>query len=76
MTETLMPLCAEVERILGMEAVIPTAALGELGFDSLSTVELVLACEQIYGVFGVESLSVEHHTTLVDLDQQIRALAS
>jgi acyl carrier protein len=69
-------LMTEVERIIGIESVTPEVAIGELGFDSLNIVELILACEQIYGAVDLENLKLERFTSLAELDAQIAALTA
>ena len=65
-------LTKELARILNVDSVDPDVALGELGVDSLIVVELLLACEQLYGLqVAPERLEIDQYTTLRDLDLQL-----
>jgi acyl carrier protein len=67
-------LVREVARILNVESVDADTGLGELGIDSLNVVEIILACETIYGkVVDPEILKLDQYTTLNDLDEQIHS---
>lgn len=66
----LQKLTADVARILNVDSIEPDVGLGELGVDSLVIVELLLACEQIYGGrVSPEDLNIDQYTTLSDLDR-------
>lgn len=75
-TDTLDLLCTEVRRILSLDEIEATMAFEDLGFDSLNVVELILACEQIYGAIDIGQLRLEKFTTLAQLDQQVLGLAA
>ncbi len=73
---TLALLVSEVAKISNLEAVPEDVGLGELGVDSLRIVELILVCDQLYGVpFDPDGLQIDQFTTLRDLDEQMRRLA-
>jgi acyl carrier protein len=77
LTPTLRLLMKEVAKILAVGEVDPDVALGDIGIDSLNVVELVLTCEQLYpDTLNPEELSVDQHTTLRELDRQLRETAS
>ncbi|NVN09783.1 acyl carrier protein [Nguyenibacter vanlangensis] len=73
----LQKLTAEVARILNVDSVEPDVGLGELGVDSLVIVELLLACEQIYGGrVSPEDLNIDQYTTLSDFDRNFTKAAA
>lgn len=67
----LVLLAHEVARILNVDSVDTGTGIGELGIDSLNIVELIVFCEQLYGSFDPESLSITQYTTLGELHQQL-----
>ena len=74
--DTLARLTTEVGRVLNQASIDPDVAIGELGFDSMRVVELMLLCDQIYAAsIDPESLNLTQFTTLRALDQQFRAAA-
>jgi acyl carrier protein len=74
-TNTLDLLVAEVAKIAELGSVDPDVGLNELGVDSLKLVELVLVCDQLYGIsLDPERLEINEFTTLRDLDRQMREM--
>lgn len=74
-TKTLPLLLAEMAKIVNTDAVDPDVGIGELGFDSLKVVELILVCDQLYAAeIEPEKLDVSQFTTLRDLDRQLTEL--
>ena len=77
--QTLDLLSKEVARILQRDEIDVDISVGELGVDSLMIVELMLSCDQIYpGAIDMETpqLEITQFTTLRELDQQLRTLAT
>ncbi|HEX8584578.1 MAG TPA: acyl carrier protein [Allosphingosinicella sp.] len=69
---TLTLLVREVAKIAELDIVDPDVGLNELGVDSLKLVELVLVCDQLYGInLDPERLEITEFTTLRDLDKQM-----
>jgi acyl carrier protein len=69
---TLTLLVREVAKIAELDSVDPDVGLNELGVDSLKLVELVLVCDQLYGInLDPERLEITEFTTLRDLDKQM-----
>ena len=74
--DTLGQLCAHVQKALNLETISPDVAIGELGFDSMRVVELILICDQLYDTsINPEAIDLDQYTTLRDLDQQFNAMA-
>jgi acyl carrier protein len=74
---TLSQLCAHVQKALSLDSISADVAIGELGFDSMRVVELILICDQLYNTsIAPESIELTQYTTLRDLDQQFRSMAS
>lgn len=69
--EPLQLLKKEVARILHTESVDETRPLAELGIDSVNIVELMLFCEQLYGMIDPESLAIDQFTTLAMLNEKL-----
>jgi len=68
-------LCAEVGKVLKRKTVGPDVAIGELGFDSMTVVELMLICDQIYAIsIDPDGLDLTQFTTLRQLDEQFNRL--
>ena len=75
-SKTLDLLIAEMMKIINADAIDPDVGIGELGFDSLKVVELILVCDQLYsGDIEPDKLDVSQFTTLRDLDRQLRELS-
>jgi acyl carrier protein len=71
-SRTLALMTKEVARILNVESIDPDIGVGELGVDSLNVMELILVCDQLYGVeIDPERLHIDQFTTLRDLDRQL-----
>jgi hypothetical protein len=71
-TSSLNQLLQKLGEITHRTDVDPDTPLGELGVDSLSLVEMILVCDQIYpGVNAAESGSITQFTTLRELDAQL-----
>jgi acyl carrier protein len=74
--DTLGQLCAHVQKALNLESVSADVAIGELGFDSMRVVELILICDQLYDTsINPEAIDLTQYTTLRDLDQQFLSMA-
>jgi acyl carrier protein len=75
-SDTLAQLCAHVQKALNLESASPDVAIGELGFDSMRVVELILICDQLYDTsINPEAIELTQYTTLRDLDQQFLSMA-
>jgi acyl carrier protein len=75
-TDTLSKLTAHVREALNLQTISPDVAIGDLGFDSMRIVELILISDQLYdAAIDPEALELTQYTTLRDLDQQFRAIA-
>lgn len=72
---TLEMLAREVGKITGAGTAPTDVSLTELGVDSLNIIELIVFCEQLYGVFDPEKIDLNTFTTLADLDRQLHQLA-
>lgn len=74
--DTLSQLTRHVQTALNLDNVSPDVAIGELGFDSMRVVELILICDQLYDTaINPESIDLNQYTTLRDLDQQFLSMA-
>lgn len=73
---TLEMLSREVGKIINQGAAPSDVGLTELGVDSLNVVELIVFCEQLYGNFDPDKLTLDGFTTLADLDRQLKALGA
>jgi len=73
-SDTLDSLASEVAKILNVDSVGVDATLLELGIDSLSAVELTLACDRIYRGVDPDQLTLTKDTTLRDLHRQLVAI--
>jgi acyl carrier protein len=74
--DTLGLLTDHVMKTMERDSIDPDVAIGELGFDSMRVVELIMICDQIYGTpIDPDSLDLTQYTTLRDIDSQFRALA-
>ncbi len=75
---TTLPLLAEhVAKALNRDGVDTDVAIGELGFDSMRVVELILICDQLYETsIDPESIELTQFTTLRNLDEQFVAMAA
>ncbi len=74
---TLPLLAGHVAKALERESVDPDVAIGELGFDSMRVVELILICDQLYETsIDPESIELTQFTTLRSLDEQFVAMAA
>lgn len=75
--DTLSQLTHHVQSALSLPTVNPDVAIGELGFDSMRVVELILICDQLYGTaIDPEAIDLNQYTTLRNLDQQFRTMAA
>ncbi len=73
--DTLVQLSAHVQKALNLDTINPDIAIGELGFDSMRVVELILICDQLYNTaINPESIELTQYTTLRDLDQQFLSM--
>ena len=73
--ETLTTLSKHVQDALDMESVDVDTPIGELGFDSMRVVELILICDQIYDTsISPEEIELTQYTSLRDLDKQFREM--
>jgi acyl carrier protein len=74
---TLPLLVGHVAKALNQESVDADTAIGELGFDSMRVVELILICDELYETsIDPESINLDQFTTLRGLDEQFRAMAA
>ncbi|UXI66183.1 phosphopantetheine-binding protein [Tahibacter amnicola] len=73
---TLELLAREVGRITGAGNAPTDVSLSELGVDSLNIIEMIVFCEQLYGVFDPEKIELSAFTTLADLDRQLHSLTT
>jgi acyl carrier protein len=75
--DTLALLTGHVAKALNQESVDADTAIGELGFDSMRVVELILICDELYETsIDPESINLDQFTTLRALDEQFRAMAA
>lgn len=73
---TLTLLAGHVAKALNQESIDPDIAIGELGFDSMRVVELILICGELYETsIDPESINLDQFTTLRGLDEQFLAMA-
>lgn len=71
--DTIDALIDELTNILGVEHIDPDSSIGELGIDSVRIVELLIACEKIYGDdVDLASLTIDESTSLRSLDRKLR----
>lgn len=58
---------------LKVDSVDPNVPLPELGIDSLNIVEVIIACEEIYGKFRIDpaKLEFDEMTSLMDMHKQM-----
>ncbi|WP_374562580.1 acyl carrier protein [Ideonella sp.] len=74
---TLNLLVGHVAKALNQEAIDADVAIGELGFDSMRVVELILICDELYETsIDPESINLDQFTTLRGLDEQFQAMAA
>lgn len=74
---TLDRLVEGVRSTLRLDVIGTDVPIGELGFDSMNIVELIVICDQIYQVpVNPESIELTQYTTLRDLDTQYRRFAA
>ena len=73
--DTLSQLSSHVQKALNLDTIDPDIAIGELGFDSMRIVELILICDKLYDTsINPESIELTQYTTLRDLDRQFLAM--
>lgn len=73
---TLDLLVGHVAKALNQESIDADVAIGELGFDSMRVVELILICDELYETaIDPESINLDQFTTLRALDEQFLAMA-
>jgi acyl carrier protein len=60
---------------LQVDNVDPEVPLAEIGIDSLNIVEVIIACEEIYGDFSIDParLEFDEMTSLADMHNQMIA---
>jgi acyl carrier protein len=76
MQDTLTQLAGHVSKALNQESIDPDVAIGELGFDSMRVVELILICDELYETsIDPESINLDQFTTLRNLDEQFCEMA-
>ena len=74
--DTLGLLAGHLKETMGRDTIDPDVAIGELGFDSMRVVELIMICDQVYGTtIDAESMELTQYTTLREIDSQFRAQA-
>lgn len=72
-------LLAELRKVtaeaLQVDSVDPDVPLAEIGIDSLNIVEVIIACEEIYGDFRIDParLEFDEMTSLADMHNQMIA---
>ncbi|WP_260464037.1 acyl carrier protein [Burkholderia sp. Bp8963] len=72
---TLTQLTDHVQQALNLDTIDPDTPIGELGFDSMRIVELILICDKLYNTsINPESIELTQYTTLRDLDKQFLAM--
>lgn len=71
--ELLAQLMKVTAEALKVESVDPNVPLPELGIDSLNIVEVIIACEEIYGQFRIDpsGLEFDEMTSLLDMHKQM-----
>lgn len=68
-------LCREVARILEQEVADPNTPILRLSIDSINLVEVLIVCEQLYGVeIDLTDLEVDEKTTIRQLCGQLEHL--
>jgi acyl carrier protein len=71
--ELMESLISEIQKILSIYTIDPDVPLIEIGVDSINIVEIMISCENIYGVNVVESdITLDQYTTIRSLDGQLR----
>jgi len=74
-TDTLPQLLGHVSKALNLDSIDADVAIGELGFDSMRVVELILICDQLYDTsINPEQIELTQYTTLRELDRQFRSM--
>lgn len=73
--EMLAELVKVTAEALKVDSVDPNVPLAEIGIDSLNIVEVIIACEEIYGDFRIDpsKLEFDEMTTLTDMHNQMIA---
>ncbi|MDR2012689.1 MAG: acyl carrier protein [Rhodanobacter sp.] len=73
--ELLAQLSKVTAEALQVDSVDPEAPLAEIGIDSLNIVEVIIACEEIYGDFRIDParLEFDEMTSLADMHNQMIA---
>lgn len=75
-TSTLTLLLQKVKEIVNRDNIDADVPIGEMGVDSLTLIELILACDQIYpGANAAEADSLNQFTTLRELDGILATLS-
>ncbi len=75
-SQTLPQLLSHVGKALSLDDISADVAIGELGFDSMRVVELILICDQLYDTsINPEQIELTQYTTLRELDRQFRTMA-
>jgi acyl carrier protein len=71
--ELLAELMKVTAEALKVDSVDPNVPLPELGIDSLNIVEVIIACEEIYGKFRIDPsrLEFDEMTSLTDMHNQM-----
>jgi acyl carrier protein len=71
--ELLAELVKVTAEALKVDSVDPSVPLAEIGIDSLNIVEVIIACEEIYGEFQIDpsKLEFDELTSLVDMHNQM-----
>jgi len=76
MQDTLTLLVGHVGKALNQDTIDADVAIGELGFDSMRVVELILICDELYETsIDPESINLDQFTTLRNLDGQFLEMA-
>lgn len=73
--ELLAELIKVTAEALQAESIDPSVPLAEIGIDSLNIVEVIIACEEIYGDFQIDpsKLEFDEMTSLMDMHNQMIA---
>ena len=73
--ELLAQLMKVTAEALNVDSVDPNVPLPEIGIDSLNIVEVIVACEEIYGDFQIDpaQLEFDEMTSLADMHRQMVA---
>ncbi len=71
----LMKVTAEALKVDSVDPIVP---LAEIGIDSLNIVEVIIACEEIYGRFRIDPSRMEFDemTSLADMHRQLISFES